>query len=103
MKYLQQLLFVLVTAMALSGAEPRSYSGDITGVVCSACKDHVITTLMKLQGISLVEIIPGEKPESRKIIVKCDRDTLSATELSNALALAHGDSYKVTDLAIRPQ
>jgi len=93
---------LLLASPALAG-DAITYVGEITGVVCSACKEHVTESLMKVHGVQTVEINPTNVPEIRHITIKAEKENLSATDVNNALAAAHGDTYKVTKLDKKAQ
>ena len=99
MKQLLILLILLATSFALLAAEPVKFEGEITGVVCGACKDHVTSALMKVSGVKSVEIAPTNKPEIRHIIITAAKTEFSAADANKALAAEHGDNYKITRLA----
>lgn len=69
------------------------------GVVCGACKDHVVTSLAKLKGVKDIEISPTNLPEIRMLTIKAETAALTADEVNKLLTADHGDSYKVTMLA----
>jgi copper chaperone CopZ len=98
---LPRLFLALLVAFAapLFAADPVTYVGEITGVVCGACKEHVTEALMKVDGVKSVEIDPTNVPEIRHITVKATKENFSASDANNALAAAHGETYKVTKLA----
>lgn len=96
--------FLLVAASALLVSLPvlagdtATFQGQITGVVCSACKDHVVTSLAKIKGVKDIEILPTNLPEVRMLMIKADTATLTAEEVNKLLAADHGGSYQVTKL-----
>ena len=93
---IRTLALVLATSAAFAG--DITYVGQITGVVCGACKDHVTEALMKVDGIKSVEINPTNVPEIRHITIKATKDNFSASDANNALTAAKGENYKVTKL-----
>ncbi len=93
-------LVLAITGAAIAG--DSTYVGEITGVVCPACKEHVTTALMKVEGIKSIEIDPTNVPEIRHLTIKASKENFSASEANNALTAAHGDSYKVTKLEKKP-
>lgn len=98
MKTLLRALTLLLVSGVTALAGDITYEGQITGVVCGACKDHVTEALMKVDGIKSVEIAPTNVPEIRHITIKGSKENFSATDANNALAAAHGENYKVTKL-----
>lgn len=91
-------LFLAFVSLSLFAGEPVKYEGEITGIVCGACKEHVTEALMKVNGVKSVEIAPTNVPEIRHIIITAAKPEFSASDANNALASAHGDNYKVTRL-----
>jgi copper chaperone CopZ len=94
---LRALALSLVSGVTVFAGD-ITYEGQITGVVCGACKEHVTEALMKVDGIKSVEIAPTNVPEIRHITIKGSKENFSATDANNALAAAHGENYKVTKL-----
>ena len=92
------LALALLTSLPALAGDAITYVGEITGVVCSACKEHVTESLMKVDGVKTVEINPTNVPEIRHITIKAAKENFSASDANNALATAHGDTYKVTKL-----
>ena len=98
-RLLLALALILTAAPAfLFAGEPATYEGEIKGVVCAACKEHVTESLLKVDGVKTVEIAPTNVPEIRHITIKAAKENFSASDANNALATAHGDTYKVTKL-----
>lgn len=95
-------LTALVLGLFLQAAkagELSTYQGQITGVVCASCKDHVLSSLGKVKGVKDIQIQPTNLPEVRLLTIKSESEELTADELNKALSTAHGESYKVTQLA----
>lgn len=80
--------------VSLSAAdEPKTYSytGEITGIVCVACRDKVCTMLTKnLPDTVSVNVKPGDKPGIQKLLIVSKSDHL---ELGRAVT-ALGDYAK---------
>jgi len=100
MKLLRVLIATLaVFASSASRADTASsYVGEITGLVCASCKDEVVATLSKLEGVKNVEIVPSNHPEIRKITIATTRATLTSAEVNLALDKVSKE-FKVTKLA----
>lgn len=92
----------LTTALLLSlqtmAGDVATFQGQITGVSCGACKDHVVTSLAKLKGVKDIEISPTNLPEVRMLTIKAETAALTADEVNKLLTADHGESYKVTKL-----
>ena len=97
-----KIYLYLATALLLSlpafAGDVATFQGQITGVSCGACKDHVVTSLAKLKGVKDIEILPTNLPEVRMLMIKADTAALTAEEVNKLLAADHGESYKVTKL-----
>ena len=48
---------------------PVNYIAEMTGMVCAGCKDHVTASFTKLEGVSKVQIVPGDKPGTQKVTI----------------------------------
>ena len=94
---MKTILLILASSASLFAGD-FTYEGQITGVVCGACKEHVTEALMKVDGIKSIEIAPTNVPEIRHITIKASKDNFSASDANNALAAAKGENYKVTKL-----
>lgn len=91
-------LFLALCAFSVFAGDAVKYEGEITGIVCGACKEHVTEALMKVHGVKTVEIAPTNLPEIRHITITASKPDFSASDANNALSQAHGDTYKVTRL-----
>jgi copper chaperone CopZ len=93
---------LLITFAALTtftfAVDAKKLEGEITGVVCAACQEHVTTALMKVEGVKSVEFKPTNDPEVRHITLTTTNVTFSASDANNALAAAKATTYKVTKL-----
>lgn len=78
------LAFSLLPLIA-ADSKPVTYVAEMTGMVCAGCKDHVTASFTKLEGVSKVEIVPGEKPGTQKITVMSSKDTLTKEQAVAAL------------------
>lgn len=67
----------------MAGDAPVTYIAEMTGMVCAGCKDHVTASFTKLEGVSKVQIVPGDKPGTQKVTV-----TSSSTGLTKEQAVA---------------
>jgi len=95
-----KLILCLASALLLSiqamAGDVATFQGQITGVVCGACKDHVVSSLAKLNGIKDIEISPTNLPEIRMLTLKVETAALTAEDVNKLLTSDHGESYKVT-------
>lgn len=98
-------LFV-AAAFAITGsagaADPpkeHTYAGEITGVVCISCKEHIKTVLMKkLDGIVSVDVQPGEKEDGpRKLVLVSKSDSMTREQAIKALG-SLAKNYEILSL-----
>jgi len=78
-------LFALFCRPALAGDTPVSYIAEMSGMVCAGCKDHVTASFTKLDGVSKVQIAPGDKPGTQKVTVTSTSSTLTKEQAVAAL------------------
>jgi copper chaperone CopZ len=97
MKSFLLLALGLIAVSALAD-DAKQLQGEITGVVCAACQEHVTTALMKVEGIKNVEFKPTNNPEIRHIAITTTKPDFSASDANNALAAAKATNFKVTKL-----
>lgn len=88
------LLAAFLTLPVLAGDKPVTYVAEMTGMVCAGCKDHVTAAFTKLEGVSKVEIVPGEKPGAQKVTVTSTAPTLTKEQAVAALG-ASSSTYLV--------
>ena len=75
----------LFTMPAVAGDAPVSYIAEMTGMVCAGCKDHVTASFTKLEGVSKVQIVPGDKPGTQKVTVTSTSPALTKEQAVAAL------------------
>lgn len=92
------LAIAFIFTFTARAGDVQKYEGEITGVVCPACQEHVTEALMKVDGVKAVEIAPTNVPTIRHIVISTAKEGFSAADANNALAAAHGETYKVTKL-----
>lgn len=78
-------LLALFTAPAIAGDAPVNYVAEMTGMVCAGCKDHVTASFTKLEGVSKVQIAPGDKPGTQKVTVTSTSPSLTKEQAVEAL------------------
>lgn len=88
------VLLALFTAPAIAGDAPINYIAEMTGMVCAGCKDHVTASFTKLDGVSKVQIAPGEKPGTQKVTVTSTSPSLTKEQAVEALG-ASASTYIV--------
>ena len=78
-------LISLFSASAMAGDAPVNYIAEMTGMICAGCKDHVTASFTKLDGVSKVQIVPGDKPGTQKVTVTSTSPTLTKEQAVAAL------------------
>ena len=78
-------LLTLLTMPAMAGDVPVNYIAEMTGMVCAGCKDHVTASFTKLEGVSKVQIAPGDKPGTQKVTVTSSSPSLTKEQAVAAL------------------
>lgn len=100
MKHLAALfaLLAVFAVQTFAADEKHTYTGDITGVVCAACKAHVSEALTaKLPGVEKIDITKGEKEGVNTItIVSKDANVTKDTAMAALGDLAQ--NYQITSL-----
>ena len=77
------ILISLGSLPALAGDAPVNYIAEMTGMVCAGCKDHVTASFTKLEGVTKVQIVPGDKAGTQKVTV-----TSTSASLTKEQAIA---------------
>ena len=102
---LRAILVLLITSVAsfIQAAEPAgevTYTGEISGVVCASCKEHITTMLTKkLDGVVSVNVEPGEKlggPQKLTIVAKNAEIT---KESATAALGSYAKNYDIVSLS----
>ena len=78
-------VFALFAAPAMAADAPVNYIAEMTGMVCAGCKDHVTASFTKLEGVSKVQIAPGDKPGTQKVTVTSTSPSLTKEQAVAAL------------------
>jgi len=78
-------LLALFATPVMAGDAAVSYIAEMTGMVCAGCKDHVTASFTKLDGVSKVQIAPGDKPGTQKVTVTSTSPTLTKEQAVAAL------------------
>lgn len=91
------LLLFAITAPFLRASDPtptHTYRGEVAGVMCSACSNHVKTALSKLEGVTSVKVTRGEPGAPAKLEVVSSSLNLTREAAVKAL----GDYSKTYDI-----
>jgi len=99
------IVFALLAIFALRASADGAkhiYTGDITGVVCAACKAHVSEALAaKLPGVEKIDITKGEKEGVNTIIIVSKEADVTKDTVMAALGDL-GRIYQITSLSKKP-
>lgn len=76
-------LTFLIALPTIAADKAVTYVAEMTGMVCAGCKDHVTASFTKLEGVSNVQIVAGDKPGTQKVTV-----ISTATSLTKEQAVA---------------
>jgi copper chaperone CopZ len=104
MKNLLLSLSLLASISLFAADEKKSttYEGQITGVVCSACKAHITGALtQKLPGVISVDVKAGENADQQKLIIVTASDTVTKESATEALG-TFAKNYQILSLAKKP-
>ncbi len=104
MKTLLLALSLLVTVSLQAADEKKSttYEGQITGVVCAACKAHITGALtQKLPGVISVDVKAGDKEDQQKLIIVAESDAVTKETATEALG-TYAKNYQILSLAKKP-
>lgn len=95
MKHILTLLLSFIT-LASCGADPATfvYQGEVAGVMCSACSNHVETALKKLPGVQSVTITAAKGGGLPKLEVTATSATITREDAVKAL----GEEAKTYDV-----
>lgn len=90
------LALLALSLLPLPAADGKSvtYVAEMTGMICAGCKEHVTASFTKLEGVSKVQIVVGEKPGTQKVTVISSKDSLTKEQAVAALG-ASASTYIV--------
>ncbi len=61
MKHILTLILITLSSLTLAADKASyTYEGEVAGVMCAACSNHVQTALSKLDGVTSVKVTPGK-------------------------------------------
>lgn len=90
------LALLALSLLPLPAADGKTvtYVAEMTGMVCAGCKEHVTASFTKLEGVSKVQIVVGEKPGTQKVTVISSKDSLTKEQAVASLG-ASASTYIV--------
>jgi hypothetical protein len=90
---------LLLSVSAADDKAQFTYEGDITGVVCVSCKEHVTAALkQKLPGVVSVDVKNTDSPDSKKLIVVSTDANVTKDAAVKALG-SYAKNYNILSLA----
>ncbi len=97
MKHIVILLVSLffITSCGIAG-EPVTflYQGEVAGVMCSACSNHVQTALAKIPGVKNVSVLPAKDGGLPRLEITATSASITREDCVKAL----GDQAKMYDV-----
>lgn len=93
---LVSIFVALTSAVPAADAKPVTYLVEMSGMVCAGCKDHVTASFKKLDGVSDVKIVAGDKPGTQKVSVTSTSTALTKDQAVAALG-GSAETYLVHD------
>ncbi len=95
MKHILSLLLILLTT-SCHALEPVSfqYEGEVAGVMCSACSNHVQTAVKTIPGVQSVTVTPAKDGGLPKLHITATSAKISREEAVKAL----GEKSKMYDV-----
>ena len=92
-------VFAISTLVVAGEPARHTYEGAITGVVCSACKEHVTAALTKkLPGVVSVDVKAGASPDVKKLTI-VSTDAGVTKETATAALGSYAKNYTIESLA----
>lgn len=96
--FLALSLLVSAALQAADAPKPVTYEGQITGVVCASCKQHITAALtQKIHDVVSVDVKPGADADTQKLIVVANTDSITKEEATEALG-TYAKNYQILSL-----
>jgi len=101
MKHILTLLLSLITLATSHAAEPATYlyQGEVAGVMCSACSNHVEAALSKIKGVQSVKVLPAKNGGIPRLEVTATTATLTQEAAVKALG-EYAKTYDIRSLKL---
>lgn len=96
------IAFAFITAAFAADTLERAYTGEIKGVVCASCKEHIKAMLGKnMPGLVSVDVLPGATADSpRRLVIVAKTESLTKEQVAAALG-SFAKNYEI--LSLKPQ
>ena len=101
MKHILTLLLSLIAITSCTAAEPVTfvYQGEVAGVMCSACTNHVETALANIKGVQSVKVLPAKEGGVPKLELTASSATITREDAVKALG-EYAKMYDVRSLKL---
>lgn len=96
------IAFLFLTLLSVVHAEDKplhTYKGEIAGVVCSACSEHVKAALSKIKGVTSVKVVLGKEGSLPQLQMVSTSSTLTKEAAIKALG-DKADHYQIQSLTL---
>ena len=96
------IVFLVVGLLSMLHAEDKplhTYKGEIAGVVCSACSEHVKAALSKIEGVTSVKVVLGKEGSLPQLQIVSSSATLTKEAAIKALG-DKADHYQIQSLTL---
>lgn len=100
--HLLAIMMLFCTALTAKADEKAgyTYTGEVAGVVCSACSSHVKKALSAIDGVTSVKVLKPEKEgEPARLEVVSNSPSLTRETAVKALG-EHAKFYDIRSLAL---
>lgn len=101
MKHVLTLLFSVITLMSCDASDAATfvYQGEVAGVMCSACSNHVETAVKTLPGVRSVTITMAKDGGLPRLEIMATSSSLTREDIVKALG-KDAQSYDVRSLGL---
>ncbi|MEZ5385509.1 MAG: cation transporter [Prosthecobacter sp.] len=101
MKHILIFLTSLLIITACFAGDPVTfyYEGEVAGVMCSACSNHVQTALAKIPGVKNVSVLPAKEGGIPRLEITATSAAITREDCVKALG-SQAKAYDVRSLKI---
>lgn len=101
MKHIFTLLLSFLTLVSCDASDPVTfvYRGEVAGVMCSACTNHVETAVKTVPGVRSVTVTIGKDGGLPRLKIVSTSSTLTREDIVKALG-QEAKSYDVRSLSL---
>lgn len=103
MKHILILLLSVLTLASCNASDPATfvYQGEVAGVMCSACSNHVETAVKTVPGVRSVTVTMGKDGGLPRLEIVSTSNSLTREDIVKALG-EEAKSYDVRSLSLVP-